>query len=110
MSKSFVKDSFQATINSADASSATQVKAKTANKRICITTLVCSVGSAMNVKFQDDAGTPAVVIQPIYLAANGGFVATWDKENPLIVAENQDLDIVASTSGNVSIHVKGFLV
>lgn len=102
-------EAFQSTINSADATSATSVKAKTADKRIHILTLVVSTDTAMNIKFQDDAGTPAVLIQPLYFAANGGAVITFPPEAPLIVATNQDLDVIASAAGNISVAVTGYL-
>lgn len=98
---------FQATITSADATSATQVKAKTAGKKIYIFTMVVSVDTAMNVQFQDDAGTPDVLIEGIYLAANGGFVLEYPAHAPLIVAENQDLDVITSAAGNISVAVTG---
>lgn len=102
-------DRFQNTITSADAQSATQVKAKTADKKIYILSLLVSVDTAMSVQLQDDTGTPNVLMEQVYLAANGGFVMNFPPEAPLTVATNKDLDIVTSAAGNVSVTVTGYL-
>lgn len=101
---------FQATITSADATSATQVKAKTAAKQIHILSLIVSTDTAMNIQFQDDAGSPAVLVEQMYFAANGGAVLTFPPEAPLVVATNQDLDVLASASGNISVTATGYLM
>jgi hypothetical protein len=100
---------FQATITSADATSATAVKAKTAGKKIHIVSAVISVDTAMSVQFQNDAGTPVVIMEQIYLAANGGMAMVWPKEFPLQVAENTDLDVITSASGNLSVTISGYI-
>lgn len=100
---------FQATITSADASSATQVKAKTADKKMYILSVVISTDTEMSVQLQDDAGTPNVLMEQIYLAANGGMAMTFPDAAPLVVTTNQDLDVLASTSGNISVLVTGYL-
>jgi len=101
---------FQATITSADATSATQVKAKTASKQIHVLSLIISTDTAMNIQLQDDAGTPAVLMEQIYLAANGGMALTFPPEAPLVVTTNQDLDVIASAAGNISVTVTGYLM
>ena len=54
---------FSATITSANASTATQVVAKTAAKKIYVTSLMISVGStALEVQLQSDNGSPQVVM------------------------------------------------
>lgn len=98
-------DDFQATITSANATSATQVKAKTAAKKIYVEDLIISVDTAMNVQLQDDAGSPEVLMEQIYLPANSVFSKSFKK--PLVVATNQDLDVIASASGNISVTVTG---
>ena len=98
----------QATINSADASSATQVVAKVAGENIYILSIMVTTDTELNFQLQDDAGTPAVLMENIYLAANGGFVMNFPPEAPLVVATNQDLDIIASGAGNVSVTVTGY--
>jgi hypothetical protein len=101
---------FQATITSADAQAATQVKAKTAAKQMHILSLIISTDTAMNIQLQDDAGTPVVLMEQIYLAANGGMALTFPPEAPLVVATNQDLDVITSAAGNISVTVTGYLM
>jgi hypothetical protein len=103
---------FHATITSADATSATQVKAKTAAKKIYVTSLTISVDTAMNVQLQSDNGTPQVVLEQVYLAANGGMaLSASDKTLPLFVVNtNEDLDVITSASGNISVTVSGYVV
>jgi len=101
---------FQATITSADATSATSVKAKTASKQIHVLSLIISTDTAMNIQLQDDAGTPVVLMEQIYLAANGGMALTFPPEAPLVVATNQDLDVIASAAGNISVTITGYLM
>ncbi|MCK4500086.1 hypothetical protein KAU11_06275, partial [Candidatus Babeliales bacterium] len=72
---------FQATFTSADAQAAAPVKAKTADRKMYILSLVVSVDTAMNVQFQDDTG-PTVLIEGMYFAANGGAHLTWPAEAP----------------------------
>jgi hypothetical protein len=101
---------FQATITSADATTATQVKAKTAAKKIHVTSLIISTDTAMNIQLQSDNGTPQVVMEQIYLAANGGMALTFPERFPLTVNTNEDLDVIASASGNISVTVTGYVV
>jgi hypothetical protein len=101
-------DAFQVTITSADAQSATTVKAKTASKNIYIADLIISTDTAMNLQLQDDAGTPVVLMEQLYMPANSVFSKNFHV--PLIVATNQDLDIVASAAGNISVTVTGYVV
>lgn len=108
VAKSRRADAFQATITSGDASSATQVKAKTAAKNIYITDLIISVDTAMNVQLQDDAVSPEVLMEQIYLPAVSVFSKIF--ETPIKVATNQDLDVITSASGNISVTVTGYVV
>ena len=104
---------FTATITSADASTATQVKAKTAAKKIYVTSLIISVGStALEVQLQDDAGTPNVLMEEMFFAANGGLaISAASPELPLfVVTTNQDLDVVTSAAGDVTVTVSGYVV
>ena len=103
---------FHATITSADASSATVVKAKTADKKIYVTSLEISVGAtALEVQLQSDNGTPQVVMEENFFVANGGL--TWtacDKTLPLfIVNTNEDLDVICSAAGDVTVSVAGYI-
>lgn len=101
-------DAFQAIYNSADASTAASVKAATAAKSIYITDVVVSVGSAMNVTLQDNAGTPVVAVQPLYMPANSVWSKTFS--TPIKLATNVALMVKASTSGNISVTVTGYLI
>jgi len=104
---------FHATLTSADATTATSVKAKTAAKKIHVTSLEISVGAtAMEVQLQSDNVSPQVVMEENFFAINGGL--TWtacDKTLPLFVVNtNEDLDIIASVAGDVTISVSGYVV
>lgn len=99
---------FQATITSADATSATAVKAKTGSRKMYILALTCSTDTAMSMQFQDDTG-PTVLIEQLYLAANGGAHLTWPPEAPLVVNTNEDFDVITSASGNISVTITGYL-
>jgi len=99
---------FQATMTSADAQSATPVKTKTADRKMYILSLVVSTDTAMNIQFQDDTG-PTVLIEQLYLAANGGAHLTWPPEAPLVVNTNEDFDVIASAAGNISVTITGYL-
>lgn len=104
----YSSESFQATITSANATSATAVKAKTAAKKIYVTDMVISTDTAMNIQVQDDTGTPVVLIEQMYFPAN----SIWSKQfkTPMVVDTNKDLDIIASASGNISVYVSGFVI
>lgn len=99
---------FTATITSADATSATQVKAKTADKRMFILSILVTTDTAMGIQFQDD-NTPTVLMEQMYVGANGGFGMTFHKEAPMIVGTNFDLDVITTAAGNISVHVTGYL-
>lgn len=99
---------FQATMTSADAQAATPVMTKTASRKMYILSLVVSTDTAMNIQFQDDTG-PTVLIEQLYLAANGGAHLTWPPEAPLVVNTNEDFDVIASAAGNISVTITGYL-
>lgn len=101
-------DAFQAIFSSDDASTAAQVKAATAAKRIYITDIIVSTDTAMNITFQDNAGTPVVAINPIYLPAVSVFSKSFS--TPVMLGVNVDLNIKASVSGNVSATVLGYVI
>lgn len=100
-------DAFQATITSSDAQAATQVKAKTAAKKIYVTDLIISTDTAMTLQLQDDTGTPVVLVEQMYFPANSIFSKSFT--TPIEVATNKDLDIIASASGNISVFVSGYV-
>jgi len=101
-------DAFEATITSANATSATAVKAKTAGKSIYVTDIIISVDTAMNVQLQSDAGTPVVHMEQIYLPANSVFSKTF--RTPIQLATNVDLDVITSASGNISVTALGYVI
>ncbi|UCE06513.1 MAG: hypothetical protein JSW07_00275, partial [bacterium] len=103
---------WSATINSADASSATQIKAAGgASTRHYITSIIISCGAAMNVTIQDDAGTPNIAMENMYFAANGGLALPFPPQTPIQMgADNQDIDVIASTSGNITVTLTGYTI
>ncbi len=101
-------EAFQATITSADAQSATQVKAKTASKKMYILGVIISTDTAMSIQLQDD-GSPTVLMEQIYLADNGGMAMTFPPQAPLVCGTNFDLDVIATAAGNISVTVTGYL-
>jgi len=103
---------WNATITSADATSATQVKAAgAAGVRHYITSVVLSTDTAMNIQIQDDAGTPVVAIEGIYLAANGGMVYPIPAGSAIMMGTDaQDIDVIASAAGNISVTMTGFSI
>ena len=100
---------FQETITTADATTAVQVKAKTADKKMYILSLLVTTDTATNIQFQDDQGTPEVLIEQMYCAANGGFSMAFHKDAPLVVETNQDFDVLAGDAGNISVQITGYL-
>lgn len=102
-------EEFQSTVQSFDATTPVQVKAKTAGNKIHITTLVVSASGALSAKLQDDAGTPNIILDETYFAAGGILSASFDVATPLVVTENQDLDIVTNVAGGVTVTITGYL-
>jgi len=100
---------FQATIQSFDATSATQVKLKTAAKKMYLTTVAISASGAMSVKLQDDNGTPATIVDETYLPATSSIVLPFSPSAPLVVDTNKDLDVITSAAGGVTVTVAGYL-
>lgn len=99
-------DAFQATITSADATTAVAVKTATAAKKIYVTELIISVGAAMAVRLQDSA--PLVLMNDIYLPANSVFSKTF--ATPLMVGTNLPLNVKASVAGNISVTALGYVI
>lgn len=101
-------DAFLAIYNSSDASTAAQVKAATSAKSIYLTDIVISVDTAMNVKIQDDTGTPVIYIEPLYLPANSVWSKTFT--TPIKWASNKPMMVKASVSGNISVTATGYVI
>lgn len=102
-------DRFQVTITSADAQVATQLVAGVASKNIYLMSLIISTDTATNFQFQDDAGSPAVLIEQIYMSANSNTGMSWHMQFPIKVATGKDLDVIAAAIGNVSITATGYI-
>ena len=97
-----------ANVNSADATSATQLIAKSAAQKYYLTSVTVSTDTAMNITLQDDNGAPVVLWGPHYFAANTGAPYTIPLSTPIDVATNQDLDFITSVAGNVTVTVTGY--
>jgi len=100
---------FQATFTSADAQAAAPVKAKTASNKMYILSLIVSTDTALNIQFQDDTGSPVVIMEQMYFAANGGAALSFPPQAPLIVDTNKDFDVIASAAGNISVTITGYI-
>lgn len=98
---------FQESFNSQDVTTPAIVKAKTTDKKMYLTSLMCSVSGTTFVRLEDDTGT--VIIPNVYLAANGGFVAPNTEEEPLVVGTNKDLKVVSGAAVGISVNVVGYL-
>lgn len=101
-------DAFHAVYSSADASTAAQVLAATAAKQNYLTDVVISTDTAMNVKLQDDTGTPVVLVGPIYLPANSVWSKTFS--TPIPFGVNKKIMVKASVAGNISVTADGYTI
>jgi len=101
----FFRDRFELTFNSADASTAQQLKAAIAEKKIYIFTMIVSVGADMTVTIQDEDDT--AVMEPVNLSATGGFVGEWPSYAPLSLDVNKALEVITSAAGAVSVTITG---
>lgn len=101
-------DAFQATINSADATSATTVKGATTSKSIYVTDIIISTDTIMSVKLQDNAGTPVVLMQSLYIDSYKPFEKHF--ETPILVANGNALNVIASVAGNISVTALGYVI
>lgn len=97
-----------ANVNSADATAGVLLKADGgAGTNLRVLSLSISVAATMAVTIQDEDAT--VLLGPIYLAANGGGVWSWNKSAPLTVATAKDLQFVTSAAGNVTVSASGYV-
>ena len=106
----YAVEAFQATITSANATTATTIKANAeAGTSIYITDLIISTDTAMNIQLQDStAVTPLVMMEQIYMPAVSVFSKTF--RIPIKVTAAKDLNVIASASGNISVFVSGYLI
>ena len=109
LSAVYATESFQVTVTSANATSATQVKAAgAAGTNIYVTDLVISTDTAMNIQLQDNTGTPVVMMEQMYFPANSIFSKSF--KTPLKVTTAKDLNMIASATGNISVTVTGYVI
>lgn len=99
---------YQATVTSADAQSATQVKAAVTGESLHITDIVISTDTAMNIQIQDDSSSPVVLMEQLYMPANSVFSKSFT--TALKATSGQDIDVIASASGNISVTISGYSV
>ena len=98
----------KATLDNADTTTAREVVAATATRRIFVTSLILSVDTAGNYWLED--GDATAVTGKFYLAANGGVAVTFPEGTPLnTVTQNKALNVKGSTAGNVSVTVTYYL-
>lgn len=96
---------FENTVASADASTPVQVVPAVVGKTFYLIDVVVSVEVALTIQLQDD-GTPTPIVEDLYLPATSVWSKTWAMGLP--VTAGQDLDILASGAGNLSITVTGY--
>jgi len=96
---------FQATATTANATGGLAVKALTASKRIYITDIVISTDTAMNIEGRDTAS--AVLFEHMYFPANSIWSKTWT--TPIQTAVGVGFNVIASTAGNVTCTITGFI-
>ena len=100
---------FNAIYNSADATGEGEtVKAKTASKKIYITSYIISSDVETWVELQDEDSN---AITPKYwLKAGGGVSHTCDKGVPLVLnVANKDLEVITEAAGNIGVAINGYL-
>ena len=91
-------------VSAVDASSAPEVIGNVAGRSHSLRTVVLSNSgtAAVNIKVQDDATTPVVLLPSIYLAVNSSIMLGPFEPGAYKATENQDIDILASTANVVS--------
>lgn len=101
-------DSYEAELETADATTAVTVKAAVSSKSIYITDISISTDTAGWVKIQDSAGSPATIIAKKYLPAN----SVWSKTyvNPKQVVNGNAVKVLAQNAGNVSVDMNGYAI
>jgi len=100
---------FQATMQSFDATSATQVKEAVVGNQMNITTLVISASGALSAKLQDDASAVNTIMEEVHFAAKDILSVGFDKSCPLVVTSGQDLDVITNVAGGITVTIAGYL-
>jgi len=96
---------FENTVASADASTPVQVVPASGSLTFYLIDVVISVEDALTMQLQDD-GSPTVIVEDLFMPATSVWSKTWAMGLP--VTAGQDLDLLASGAGNVSITVTGY--
>ena len=94
------------TITTADASTATQIVPASGSKSFTLIDIVISTDTELTISLQDDSGSPVVIMNGMYFPATSIWSKTWAAGLP--VTAGQDLDVLASGAGNVSVTVTGY--
>ena len=98
----------KAILDNADTTTAREIVAAVASRKIYVTSLILSVDTAGNYWLED--GDATAVTGKFYLAANGGVAITFPEGTPLnTVTVNKALNVKGSTAGNVSVTVTYYL-
>lgn len=98
----------KATLDNADTTTAREIVAATASRKIYITSLILSVDTAGNYWLED--GDATAVTGKFYLAAKGGVAQTFPEGTPLNTpVVNKALNVKGSTAGNVSVTITYYL-
>jgi hypothetical protein len=99
---------FEASVQTANATSAVLVLAATLGKSIYITDIVISTDTLGWILLQDNAETPNIIIGKKYFTANSIWGRSY--ETPKQVIANNQLNVLAQNSGNISIDVNGYII
>lgn len=94
--------------NQSTAQTNTNLIATVPTFHICITDIIMSSDSAMNIKLvEDEGGTPVDVKGPYYFAANGGMAVSFT--SPLKLTSGKSLGYTSSAAGNHTVEVHYFV-
>ena len=98
----------KATLDNADTTTAREIVAATASRKVYITSLIISVDTAGSYWLED--GDATAVSSKMYFAANGGCAITFPEGTPLSTpTANKALNVKGSVSGNVGVTVTYYL-
>lgn len=102
-------DGFEVNLSFTASTSPQLVKAATALKKIYITDIVVSSSAIQTVRFEDDTGTPNIIIPTKFLPANSVYSRMYRLAKQL--ETNKALNMVCSTgSGTVTVELMGFVI
>ena len=96
---------FSETITSADASGGVEVVAAVAGKQLHVLDVV--IASEVSLTISLDDGADNTLLENLYMPATSAFAKTFVV--PLIAATGQNLKVVTSGAGNVSVTITGYI-